>query len=332
MAAPLPLRTRIFAFFEGLTAAPIADARPEDIPARREKRNRLLSGPVGWIVAGRAHPEARIEDRWVDLDHLPIDDLAPEPERTSVRLRVHRPRSASGPLPVVVLYHGGGWVQGRPEQDEWWASNMAVRTPCVVVVPTYRLAPEHPYPAAVFDAVSVLRKVVEIAADLGGDPDRVVVAGDSAGGNLAAVVTDHAARSGGPLPVGQVLIYPATEMEEVFPSEREFADSPVLTARGMRTFVRLYLDGADPHAPTAAPLRGPLAGAAVPALIQVAGCDPLRDNGIRYADALRERGGEVILTDYDDAVHGYLSLPGVSPAAPAALTEVVSFVRRVTAG
>ncbi|UYP19399.1 alpha/beta hydrolase [Rhodococcus sp. Z13] len=333
MADSLPFRTKLFALFEGFTNKPISEVPPEEIPARRRARARLLSSPVGRFVAGRPHPETRIEDRWVELDPVEVDGLEPESAPVTLRLRIYRPGGArGGPLPLVVLFHGGGWVLGDPEQDEWWASHMAVRTPCVVVSVDYRLAPEHPYPAAVLDCWSSLRWIVGHAAGLGGDPSRVVVAGDSAGGNLAAVTAELAVRSGGPGLAGQVLIYPAVEMVEEFPSEREFAEAPVLTSRGMRAFVRLYMGDADPYAPTAAPLRGSLAGAVVPALVQTAGHDPLRDNGIRYIEALRSKGGDVTATDYPDAVHGYLSLPGISPSAPRALDEVITFVRRVTAG
>ncbi|WP_241386657.1 alpha/beta hydrolase [Rhodococcus sp. CH91] len=332
MVASLPFRTRVFALSERFTNKSIADASPEEIPARRAARARLLASPAGRLVAGRPHPGVRIEDRPVDLEHVAVDDLEPETSPVSLRLRIYRPSvRVDGPLPVVVLFHGGGWVFGNPEQNEWWASRMAARTPCVVVSVDYRLAPEHPYPAAVLDCWSSLHWVARHAGEFGGDPARIVVAGDSAGGNLAAVVADLAGRSDGPLPVGQVLVYPAAEMEEMFPSEQKFANAPVLTSRGMRAFVRLYLAGADPYAPTAAPLRGSLAGAAVPALVQVAGHDPLRDNGIRYAAALRGEGCDVTETDYPDAVHGYLSLPGISPPAKRALDEVIAFVRRVTA-
>ncbi len=331
MPAPLPLRTKLFALFEGVTGASIADEPPEAIPARRARREKLLASPVGRWVAGRPHRDAHIADRTVELPHGEIAGLEHPAEPVEVRLRIYRP-SASGaaPLPVVVLFHGGGWVLGNPEQDEWWASNMAVESPCIVVSVDYRLAPEYPYPAAVFDCWSSVLWVAEHAVELGGDATRIVVAGDSAGGNLAAVVADLAAQAGRPALAGQVLIYPGTEMEDVFPSEREHAEAPVLTSRGMRAFVRLYLAGADPYAPTAAPLRGGLAGAAIPALIQVAGHDPLRDNGVLYAEALRGKGGDVTLTEYANAVHGYLSLPGISPSARRALAEVVTFVRRVT--
>lgn len=331
MAAPLPFRTKLFALVEGLTGASIADEPPEAVPARRARRTKLLSSRVGRWVAGRPHRAAHIVDRTVELQPAEIAGLESATESVTLRLRIYRPSgSAPGPLPAVVLFHGGGWVLGEPEQDEWWASHMAAESPCVVVSVDYRLAPENPYPAAVFDCWSSLLWVVEHAAELGVDGTRVVVAGDSAGGNLAAVVADLAAQSGLSALVGQVLVYPGTEMEEVFPSEREHAEAPVLTSRGMRAFVRLYLDGADPYAPTAAPLRGSLAGATIPALIQVAGHDPLRDNGVFYADALREKGGDVTLTEYANAVHGYLSLPGVSPPARSALAQTIEFVRRVT--
>ncbi|MBM7458392.1 alpha/beta hydrolase [Rhodococcus coprophilus] len=331
MPAPLPLRTKIFALFEGLIGASIADEPPEAIPARRVRREKLLASPVGRSIAGRPHRDAHIVDRTVELPPAEIAGLDRPAEPVGVRLRIYRPSaSGPGPLPVVVLFHGGGWVLGNPEQDEWWASHMAVEVPCVVVSVDYRLAPENPYPAAVFDCWSSLLWVTEHAAELGVDATRILVAGDSAGGNLAAVVADLAAQAGRPALAGQVLVYPGTEMEDVFPSEREHAEAPVLTSRGMRAFVRLYLAGADPYAPTAAPLRGGLAGAATPALIQVAGHDPLRDNGVFYAEALGSKGGDVTLTEYDNAVHGYLSLPGISPSARSALAEVVSFVRRVT--
>ena len=293
----------------------IADDPPEAVPARRARRTKLLSSRVGRWVAGRPHRAAHIVDRTVELQPAEIAGLESATESVTLRLRIYRPSgSAPGPLPAVVLFHGGGWVLGEPEQDEWWASHLAVDTPCVVVSVAYRLAPEHPYPAAVLDAWAALDWVVTHADELAADPARVVVAGDSAGGNLAAVVADLAGQAGAPALAGQVLVYPAAEMEEVFPSEREHANAPVLTSRQMRAFSRLYLDGADPSAPTAAPLHGTLSGAAVPALIQVAGHDPLRDNGVFYAEALRGRvDGMIVMAPHLSGDELAAALPGRTP-------------------
>ncbi|WP_370615764.1 alpha/beta hydrolase [Mumia sp. Pv 4-285] len=328
MVAPLPIRTRVFSVIERLLSSPIDEIPREEIPARRTRRAKLLASRAGRLVSGRPHVDAQIADRLVELAPVRIEGLTGETDPVTLRLRVYQPPTPGPePLPLVVLYHGGGWVLGDPEQDEWWASHLAVGAPCIVVSVAYRLAPEHPYPAAVLDAWAALGWAVDHAEELGGDPGRVVVAGDSAGGNLAAVVADLAAQAGSPALAGQLLVYPSAEMEDVFPSEREHANAPVLTSRSMRAYSRLYLDGADPYAPTAAPLRGSLSGAAVPALIQVAGHDPLRDNGMLYAEALRGNGGDVTLTEYAEAIHGYLSLPGASPSAPRALAETVAFVR-----
>ncbi len=331
MPAPLPLRTRVFAVIERLVNTPIDEASREEIPVRRTRRAALLASPLGRLVAGTPHVDAQVTDRLIETEPVALDGLTPETDPVTLRLRIYTPPSPGPePLPVVVLYHGGGWVLGDPEQDEWLATHLAVLTPCVVVSVAYRLAPEYPYPAAVLDAWAGFRWVSEHADELGIDASAVVVAGDSAGGNLAAVVAALAVEEGGPRPAGQVLVYPAVEMEAVLPSEIEFAEAPVLTSRGMRAFVRLYLDGADPYAPTAAPLHGSLAGAEVPSLIQIAGHDPLRDNGSAYAEALEGKGGDVTLTDYSDAVHGFLSLPGVSPPAARARDEIVAFVQHVT--
>ncbi|MDO9378703.1 MAG: alpha/beta hydrolase [Nocardioidaceae bacterium] len=313
----LPMRWRTRALSALLARGPgIEDLDPAELPAARTSRAKVRASWLGRRVYGGLDPDCAVADRRVDLDG------------TVVRLRVYRPRSRSSrALPLVVLFHGGGWVQGDPEQDEWLASRVATRTQAVVVSVAYRLAPEHPFPAGLDDCWAATCWVHANAAELGGDPDRLAVMGDSAGGNLAAVVAQLARDAGGPRLRAQVLIYPGTEMIDVYDSEVEHAVAPVLTSRGMRTFTALYLAGADGTVPTASPIRAASHEGLAPALVQTAGHDPLKDNGRLYADALVAAGVPTTYTCYRDAIHGYISLPGAVPAAQPALAEIVRTLR-----
>jgi acetyl esterase len=287
-----------------------------EMVALRERRERLRRTALGGRVFGRPAPGVETRDVHVDLG----------PHRA--RLHVHRPAGAVGPLPVVVNFHGGGWCLGTPEQSGWLASHVAARAGCVVVSPTYRLAPEDPYPAAVEDALAVLAWVAEHAADLGGDPAQLAVMGDSAGGNLAAVVSLLARDAGAPALRAQVLIYPAVEMYERFPSEDANAHAPVLTSRQMHTFAHLYLgERYGDEDWRASPLRAASHAGLPPALILTAHHDPLRDHGTTYAEALRAGGTEALLRDYGPGIHGFVALPGVVPVARQALGDVVEFLR-----
>jgi acetyl esterase len=271
---------------------------------------------VGGLVFGRPSRGVATSDREVDLGG----------HRT--RLHVHRPLGAGEePLPIVVNYHGGGWCLGSPEQSDWLTSRVAERVGCLVVSPTYRLAPEHPYPAPVEDAWAVLQWVAEHAGELGGDPHRIAVMGDSAGGNLAAVVSLLARDAGAPPLRAQVLVYPAVEMYERYPSEDENAHALVLTSHQMRTFGHLYL--ADRYGSEdwqASPLRAGSHADLPPALLLTARHDPLRDHGARYADALCAAGTPAELRDYGPGIHGFLSLPGVVPVSSTALAAIVTFL------
>ncbi|MFY0405729.1 alpha/beta hydrolase [Solicola sp. PLA-1-18] len=316
-SAALPMRWRTRALAALLKRGPgIEDLDPNELPAARTARATVRASWAGQRVYGRLDPACAVADRRVDLDG------------TVVRLRIYRPKAkVSRSLPLVVLFHGGGWVQGDPEQDEWLASRVATRTQAVVVSVAYRLAPEHPFPAGVDDCWAATRWVHEHADELGGDADRMAVMGDSAGGNLAAVVAMLARDAGGPRLRAQVLIYPGTEMIDVFDSEVEHAVAPVLTSRGMRTFTALYLAGQDGTVPTASPIRAESHAGLAPALVQTAGHDPLKDNGRLYADKLLAAGVPVTYTCYRDAIHGFASLPGAVPAAEPALAEIVRTLR-----
>ena len=312
MTTRLAPRTRAFAALLKLLVSEPATA--DQMTQLRARRERLRRSPVGQLVFGRPSEAVTATDLEIG---------------TGSRLHVHRPRGAEGPLPVVVNFHGGGWCLGTPEQSAWLASHVAERTGSLVVSPTYRLAPEHPYPAAVEDAWAVLQWVAAHASELGGDPSRIAVMGDSAGGNLAAVTALMARDAGGPALQGQVLVYPAVEMYERYPSEEANAHAPVLTSQQMHTFGHLYLGesyGVEDW--EASPIRAASHAGLPPALVLTAFHDPLRDHGSRYVDVLRAAGTQAQLRDYGPGIHGFLSLPGAVPVARRALDDVAAFLTR----
>ena len=273
----------------------------------RERRAALLANRRLTWVFGADDPEAVMRE-------VRAGDL---------RLRVHAPRapatSAAG-RPIVLAFHGGGWCWGSPEQSRWMAGRIAARTGAVVVAPAYRLAPEHPYPAAVEDCWTALSWVVAHAADLGGDADRIAVMGDSAGGTLAAVVALRARDEGAPRIPGPVLIYPVVDLVG-------------LRGPGLGGIVEHYLGGDASRAEewAASPLRAASHADLPPALVLTARFDPLRRHAERYAGVLRTAGVDVTMHCPTLATHAYLTLPGISPASRAGLARVVTFLNQVLA-
>jgi acetyl esterase len=229
---------------------------------------------------------------------------------------------------VVLNFHGGGWVSGNIRQSEWWASSIAARSGAAVVSVEYRLAPEHPFPTPVEDCYAATVWVAQHAGELGLDATRLAVMGDSAGGNIAAVVCLMARDRGEPHIALQVLIYPGTDFLTEFPSKTENAEAPILCKKDVDNAHRLYFHGSDGDRadPYASPLRAKHHDLP-PALVQTAQYDPIRDEGAAYADALRQAGVAVRYTNYVDAVHGYISLPGAVPMARQALAEAATAIR-----
>ncbi|ORB28387.1 alpha/beta hydrolase [Mycolicibacterium parafortuitum] len=272
------------------------DGGPE---AARQRFKDLPRGPV--------HPEVEAHDRTIDGPAGPI------------ALRVYRPPAEDAALPVVVFIHGGGWTVGDLDSYDGQARMHAMGAGAVVVSVDYRLAPEHPYPAAVEDVWAATRWVVENAGEIGADAGRLAVAGDSAGGNLAAVVA-QSARDAGIAVRLQLLWYPSTTFDTSLPSFTENANAPILDLKSCKAFSRWYvgdLDLSDPPV-TLIPARGELSGLA-PAYIAVAGHDPLRDDGLRYAELLTAAGVPVDVHEAESLVHGYLGYAGIVPAATEAL-------------
>lgn len=307
------LAWKVIARLEG-SAARATDA--ESIRREAKRRDRLARLPIAKLITG--FPDRRTK---VGVDTATL------PDGTRLPVRVYRPAGAaagSAGLPVVVNFHGGGWVSGNAYQSEWWCSGIAAQAGVVVVSVDYRLAPDFPFPTAVHDCYAATEWVVANAAELGIDAGRLAVMGDSAGGNLAAEVCLQARDQQGPPIRLQVLIYPAVDFVEEYPSEIENANAPVLTKADMIRHRRLYLGGVDPADPLASPLRAASHTDLPAALIQTARHDPLRDQGAAYAKVLEAAGVPVQLTEYRRSVHGYISVPGLVPEAGKARAEVVA--------
>ncbi len=242
--------------------------------------------------------------------------------------RVYRP-DVEGPMPTVVLFHGGGWVIGDLDTHDNTARSICRDCEAVVVSVAYRLAPEAPFPAAVDDAVAATRWVGERLADLGGD-DRLAVAGDSAGGNLAAVVTQQLRDTGGPALCAQLLIYPGTDITGDYPSRTENAEGYFLDLPTMGWFLESYApDAAVYDDPRISPLRHPDLSGLPPAVVVTGEYDPLRDEGEAYAAALGDAGVEVEVRRFDGMIHGFLDMGAYSPGAQAAIDETLALFAKV---
>jgi acetyl esterase/lipase len=277
------------------------------LPAASEKADRTIPGPDADIPVRVYRP------RQADHSLRQADHSLPQAE--------HAPRQASqGPRPLVVYYHGGGFVFGDLRMGDWLGGNVAATVGAVVVSVDYRLAPVHRFPAAVEDCYAALAWAAANAAELGaGGP--LAVMGESAGGTLSAVMGLLARERGGPAISHQALIYPATDMTAARPAA--LASAPFLSADEMTAYRRLYLgpDG-DPRSPWASPLLAADHAGLPPALIQVAEHDPLRGDGVRYAAALRAAGVPVRMTEYVGVPHGFVNFPGLCRSAHQALAEI----------
>ena len=241
-------------------------------------------------------------------------------------VRVYTPEGEP-PFPIVVWFHGGGWVVGTLGTYDPLCRALAAAVPAVVVSVGYRLAPEHRWPAAVEDAYAATLWASRNAARLGGAQHRLAVAGDSAGGNLAAVVALGARDRGGPQIAFQLLVYPVLDAAAEAASWRDHAEGFYLTAAGMRWYWAHYLGQADGAAPDASPLRAAFVGGLPPALVIGAEHDILRDEGEAYATRLAEAGVAATATRYAGVVHGFFRRRSVTPAAESALQAAAAALR-----
>jgi acetyl esterase len=261
----------------------------------------------------------------------PVRDVAASGPHGRLPLRVYRPAgvAAATPLPALVFFHGGGWVIGDIETHDVLCRQLTAGSGASVVSVDYRLAPEHKFPAAVDDAWAATRWVAAHAGELAIDPARLAVGGDSAGGNLAAVVALLARDHGGPPIALQLLIYPVTDVGAETQSYRDFAEGYLLSREGMRWFGAHYLTAAaDATDWRASPLRAPTLAGLPPAMVVTAGFDPLRDEGAAYAARLREAGGRVDWVDYGGMIHGFALMGRVIDTADRAIAHIAASLRQ----
>jgi acetyl esterase len=249
-----------------------------------------------------------------------VDRTVPGPA-SDIPVRIYTP-GGTGPFPVYVNFHGGGWVIGDLETADAACRDICRTAGCIVVSVDYRLAPEHRFPAAVVDSYAATQWVAANMQEIGGN-GRLAVGGESAGGNLAAVVCQRARDAGGPAIDFQLLLYPVTDCDFERPSYHENGQGYLLEAETMRWFWSLYCaDPADRQQPAAAPLRAKNLSGLPPALVITAEFDPLRDEGEAYAAAIAAAGGTVEALRFDGLVHDFFATAQIFHSSRTAFTQV----------
>jgi acetyl esterase len=282
---------------------------------------------VGAFVARRIYRDTRAA-------------LAPKPPEVAqvrllvaegpVAMRAYRPSGAAPAevLPALVYFHGGGWTIGDLDTHDTLCRQLANGAHCAVFSVDYRLAPEHPFPAAVEDCIAATGHVARHAGALGIDPRRIAVGGDSAGGNLAAVVALDARERGGPRLAFQLLIYPATDQRMRHASHQENGEGYLLTRQAIEFFRGCYLPRREDWTDwRASPLLAPSLAGLPAAYVLTAGFDPLRDEGQEYCDRLRRDGVETTYRQYEDMVHGFALFGGVVDVANQAVDDCCAALR-----
>ena len=306
------------AFLDGMRAAggkPLHEQTVEEARASISVASQQLAAPQETV--------ARVDDR-----RIPVPG-------GEIGIRVYSPRADGGPRPIVLQFHGGGWAAGDIDTHDSISRYYAALGDVIVIAVDYRRPPEHRFPAAVDDSYAALEWAVAHADDIGGDPTRLAVAGDSAGGNLATGVCQLAKQRGGPRIAYQVLVYPTVDLRDpvitpLYESRAQFGGGDYfLSTRDMEWFRSLYLtdvarEMADPRA---SPMASSDLAGLPPALIVTAGCDPLRDEAKAYADRLTASSVPVEYKCYDGAIHACMSFAGAIPQGLEALSFVAARLR-----
>jgi len=309
----LPLDKHAAALLQQLAAQGGPALNELDPPAARAASSQLRA------LNGEPEPVASIVNRSIPG---PAGDIP---------VRIYTPKG-SGPFPILMYFHGGGWVIGSPDTVETTCTMLANRAGAVVVSVDYRLAPEHKFPAAVEDCYAATLWAAQNAREINGDAARLAVSGDSAGGNLSAVVSLLARDQGGPKLAFQVLVYPVTDFNLETESYRQNGEHYFLTTAMMKWFwnhyIRTEADGQDWRA---SPLRAEDLSNLPPAFVVTAEFDPLRDEGEAYAHRLLSSGNTVTLKRYAGQIHGFFTMPGAMPAGRQAIEDAAALLRQAFA-
>lgn len=270
-------------------------------------------------VAAPPEPGVRFEDITI-----------PGPDHNSIPARIYRPDAQDPKAPLMVYYHMGGGVIGDIETCHAWCSILAARVKCPVLSIDYRLAPQHKFPAGIDDCIAAYEWGMRNAAKFGAPEGMAAVGGDSMGGNFSAIISQEMQREQKPLPVMQLLIYPAVDLVEEFPSRKEFSENFSLSTDTMNWFMDQYLpEGFDRADRMLSPGQtGSLEGL-TPAVVITAGHDPLCDEGDDYAKRLKDAGVPVIHKRYDSLAHAFTAFTSVSPGSRKACLEIADMVRAV---
>ena len=262
-------------------------------------------------------------------DVAQVESIEVEGLQGVIGLRTYRPRVGGAAMPALVYFHGGGWTIGDLDTHDVLCRQLCLAAGVMLVSVDYRLGPEHRFPAAIDDALAAMRWVQRMALALGIDAARIAVGGDSAGGNLAAVVPLLLRDAGEALPAFQLLIYPATDLRHGAPSHRSNGRGYLLTADSIDYYRSHYLANVAQRADwRASPLLAPNLRGLPPALVLTAGFDPLRDEGRQYADALSAAGNAVQYVCFERQIHGFITMGRVIDEAHTAVDLCAAAVRR----
>jgi acetyl esterase len=312
---------------DGRTLAPDVQALLW-IAARARGESLAEGAAVGEARQQRRH-EARIVAERPTPPMARVESVEVPGPAGDIAARLYVPAEpAAGPAPLLLYFHGGGWVIGDLETHDAPCRFLAAHAGAQVLAIDYRLAPEHPFPAAVEDAFAAYSWAAGHAGGFGVEPARIAVGGDSAGANLAAAVCLMARDRGAPPPAMQLLIYPVTECSRELPSRLSFREGFLLTRRDMDYFEDRYLPaGTDRSDPRASVLQAEDLGGLPAAYLAVAGFDPLRDEGIAYGERLREAGVPVVVREHPGLVHTFANLTAICPSARQAMLEACGALR-----